>query len=260
MEILEHKIASETRRTARIRAREHEIILDVSNGRLDVWARRFLEIEPELLDFLDALTPQDVYYDIGASIGHFAIYAAMRAGCTLAFEPEAQNFATATFNHYLNAQKLENPLSILNIAVSDRNTLGRLNMTFYGAGEHTKSLDLTGGRQDGQQAAPTRPVVYQQTVVEMTLDHLVGFYGTPLPTQMKIDVDGAEMAVLKGGQKTLSSPGLRRVFIEFEQGEMSAQCRQILEGLGFALAQEFPVRRMSGGFYEGLTNCIFERK
>ena len=118
-----------------------ELLLDISNGQLEVWADKFKIIEPDLLQFLSKLTEDDILYDVGASIGHFSVFAAMFAGKTYAFEPEAQNYSTASLNKFANSDRLKGELSIFNLALSDRMQIGNITIGSYGAGEHTKSID-----------------------------------------------------------------------------------------------------------------------
>ena len=66
---------------------------EIEHYRADTYASK----EPDTLDWLDAeLNDEDVFFDIGANIGVYSLYAAaLNAGCRVfAFEPEAQNFAT----------------------------------------------------------------------------------------------------------------------------------------------------------------------
>ena len=154
LEIIQQKLHSEVRSVARIPARKHDLLLDVSNGRLEVWAKHFADTEPELLDFIDAIPDDAVYYDIGASIGHFALYAAMRIKRVIALEPEALNFATASLNHFLNRDKIAGDFTLLNLAASEAVAVEHLAINLYGAGEHTKALQRTGRSEGASERAP----------------------------------------------------------------------------------------------------------
>ena len=55
------------------------------------------------------------------------------------------------------------------------------------------------------------------------------------PNILKIDVDGTETAILKGGQKTFSNPDLRTVYIEV--GKDQLECEDILTNYGFVLKE-----------------------
>jgi FkbM family methyltransferase len=257
LDIIEQRLNSETRRVAKISARNCELLLDVSNGRLEVWARHFTQTEPELLDFIDAIPDGATYYDIGASIGHFALYAAMRIERVIALEPEALNFATASLNHFLNREKIPGSFTLLNIAASEAIALEQLAINLYGAGEHTKALQRS-FRSEG--ASEKRQILHRQPVLAFPLDELTSRFRLPEPTHLKIDVDGAEAAVLLGARRCLEGRALKQIFIEMEAGETEQQCLRLLANHQFELAERHGVRRISGGHYENLTNCVFVRK
>jgi FkbM family methyltransferase len=227
----------------------------VSNPRLRVWAERFAEIEPELLDMIDEMPEHAIFFDLGASIGLFSLYAALRRRARVyAFEPEAQNYATLELNHFLNRRAITEPLNTFNVAIAEAAGVGRIHARTYGAGEHVKILDKA-ETQDTKEAFEPAHV---QTVLKMRLDELIGEFGLPQPNVMKIDVDGAEAAVLAGASKTLRNPLLNTVFIELTDRTQAAEAEALLQH-GFRLAAKVPVTRLRGGFYPDLFNCIFRR-
>jgi FkbM family methyltransferase len=235
--------------------RGHLIRFAASNPRLRVWAERFEEIEPELLDLLDGLPERVVFYDCGASIGHFSVYAAVaRRARVFAFEPEAQNYATLELNHYLNRARLAEPLASFNLALSDSVGIGRIYTRVFGAGEHVKILDTP----ETQDAKERFDPAHVQTVLKQPLDRLIADYGLPQPEFLKIDVDGAEAAVLRGAGRTLADPALRTVFIEIAERSATDEAAMLAHH-GFALAAKIPVVRLRGGVYPDLFNCIFRR-
>ena len=183
----------------------------VGNERLLSWAENMERIEPEILDWIDAFDPDSVFFDLGASIGLFSIYAAVKVRArVVAFEPEAQNFATMELNHYLNRNRIPHALTALNLALSDGVGLGRICCRFYGAGEHVKILDRPETRDTREAFEPA----HVQAVLKQPLDKVICDYGLPAPSYLKIDVDGAELEVLKGAHRTLSQNSLKAVFIE----------------------------------------------
>jgi FkbM family methyltransferase len=238
-----------------IAARGVHIRFHVGNGRLRVWAERFEEIEPELLDVIDALDEGAVLYDIGASIGLFSLYAAIKRCCRVfAFEAEAQNYATLEFNHFLNRDRLAVPLTAINVALADAPGLGHIHTRSYGAGEHGKILDQA-VTQDTKEAFVAAHV---QGVIKQPLDALVSLCSLPPPNMLKIDVDGAEAAVLAGADRTLGAPTLRTIFIELSERIPGTEA-ETLARYGFALVAKVPVVRLSGGHYPDLYNCVFRR-
>jgi FkbM family methyltransferase len=238
-----------------IAARGVSILFSVANGRLRVWAERFEQIEPELLDLIDSLPQGTVFYDIGASIGLFALYAAQKRGCRVfAFEAEAQNYATLELNHFLNRDRLPAPLTAFNLALADEMGIGRIHIRAYGAGEHGKVLDQAVAQDTKKDFASA----HVQTVLKMPLDRMIAELGLPVPEVVKIDVDGTEAAVLTGAEQTLANPALRTVFIELSDLSQTGEAG-ILARHGFRLDAKVPVVRLSGGIYPGLFNCVYRR-
>lgn len=241
--------------TLDITARGASLRFHVGNGRLRVWAERFEEIEPELLDLVDRLPEGVVMYDIGASIGLFSLYAAIKRRCrVVAFEPEAQNYATLELNHFLNRDRLATPLVALNAALSDTPGLGAIHTRAYGAGEHGKILDKAVIQETKEDFA----AVHVQSVLRQRLDDIIALCGLPQPEFLKIDVDGAEAAVLRGAAATLANSALTMVFIELSSRSDTDEAA-ILASHGFTLAERHPVVRLRGGHYPDLYNCVFRR-
>jgi FkbM family methyltransferase len=241
--------------TMDVDVRDITIRFAVANGRLRVWAERFAEIEPELLDLIDEMPEGLHLYDAGASIGLFSLYAAIKRGAHIvAIEPEAQNFATMELNHFLNRASLKYPMHAINVALGDELGLGSIFTRVYGAGEHVKILDSSETRDTRESFNPE----HIQSVLKMPLDYLIASFGLPEPNMLKIDVDGSELALLRGASRTLDSPSLHTVFIELYE-ETSDDERAILEANGFTLQRKSPVVRLRGGYYDGLYNCVYRR-
>jgi FkbM family methyltransferase len=239
-----------------VRIRNLEFELSASNDRLRCWSQYFDNIEPELLDWIDAFETDSVYFDLGASIGHFSIYAALRRRAYVTcFEPEAQNFATLELNHFFNRARLPHPLQVLNIAVSNTKAVDSIVVGHYGAGEHQKSLSAF-TRSSGESGAMS----HRQTVLCYPLDVLRAEFSLPQPRYVKIDVDGSELAVVEGARATLAHEDCRELFIELDENEKGAnELRALIADIGMKPRQKFKVRRGRGGYYEGLFNCIFAR-
>ena len=137
--------AAETYDTCDIAVRGQVLRACVRNLRLRSWADNFERLEPELLDWIDTFPPDAVFYDLGASIGLFSLYAGFRGAKVYAFEPEAQNFGTLELNHFLNNETLQQPLHSFNVALSDETAVDWIHCRFYGAGEHVKIVACLSG-------------------------------------------------------------------------------------------------------------------
>jgi len=162
--------------------------------------------EPETIAWLATIPPGQTLWDVGAQIGFGALYAARGGVKVLAFEPKASSFALLAEHAAINGLgELVTPLCI---ALSDETRLARLTVSTLGPGSWNNSLegspDQFGRSVEG----------WPQGVPSVRGDDLVAVFGAAPPDHIKIDVDGAEAAVLAGLSATL--PKVRSVLIEVE--------------------------------------------
>jgi len=75
-------------------------------------------IEPELLDWIDRIPKSSSYYDLGASNGIFALYAAKRGLNVVAVEPDPANYFLLSWNAFLN-RGADTHITFFNVAASD---------------------------------------------------------------------------------------------------------------------------------------------
>ncbi|MCB0209167.1 MAG: FkbM family methyltransferase [Anaerolineae bacterium] len=137
------------------------------------------------------LRPGQVFYDIGANVGFFTAIAAKRVGPTgfvYAFEPVPENAQSIRHNINLNGFS---QVTVFEQAVSDKSGVGALFVTHYAGGS---TLSTVGKPSD------TREVI---NVSLISIDDLVTRRTLLPPSLVKIDVEGAELDVLKGMRHTL---------------------------------------------------------
>ena len=150
----------------------------------------------------DVLRPGDVFLDVGANIGLMTLTAALRVGergHVYAFEPEAGACAllrgNVSMNGLTNVTVVESALgaSAGTATIHERETLGRGSATLV---------------EDREQHSAGS---------EVTIDAIDRFHASihfqPL-RMVKIDVEGWEYQVLKGGESLFSSPEAPIVCIE----------------------------------------------
>lgn len=202
------------------------------HGRLRWRMETFWTEEPETVQWLDTFTGDDVFWDVGANVGLYSIYAALQTGCrTISFEPEAQNFALFIENIVLN--NVQDQVTATNTPLTRELGFGTLHvhsLTKSGAYNHfrTEGHTIRGyGGSDG-------PVTQLQMGV--SIDELVTNHKFPFPTRLKIDVDGNEPDIIAGAARTLSDARLQGVMIELvpNHPDHIAIYRQ-LEQAGFAI-------------------------
>lgn len=159
--------------------------------------------EPENLDFIDTLTNQDIFLDLGACDGRFSIYAAMKGIQAIAVEPEPKNFGSLLENTRRNGVEIK----AFNVAVGDVQRTVSMLVGQNWAGGHMKRVKEIVGRRDTDTFDFFSKVQIEMIAVD-DLDE------ANLVTALKVDIDGSENEFLVGADKTLSQPHTRKMLIE----------------------------------------------
>lgn len=212
--------------------------------------------EPDTIEWIGSFRPDDTLLDVGANVGMYSIWAAATRGCNVyAFEPESQNYALLCQN--IHSNQLSDKVTAFCVALSDETAFDRLNLSYFmqGGSCHTFKEPLDYKLENFTPA-------FQQGCFATTLDALIEQAAIPVPTHIKIDVDGIEHRVIAGMQQTLQNMAVQSVLIEINTHLQEHQ--QLLEqmhGLGFshdaAKAQHHMCKE---GTFAGVGNVIFFRE
>jgi FkbM family methyltransferase len=138
------------------------------------------------------LRPGDVFFDVGANVGFFSLIASRivsPTGTVVAFEPVPEIAHQLEANARINGLK---NIRVLNMAVAERDGEMRLQLTAHPGGATLEGFGRPHDRT-GTISVPAR-----------TLDSLIAIGEVPAPSVIKIDVEGAEAAVLVGATATLA--------------------------------------------------------
>ena len=196
------------------------------------WRSRAVAKEPWTFDWLKTIGT-GVFYDVGACVGSYSLMAAARGASVVAFEPMPWNYAECMANVYLNS--LEDRITVLPVAV--------------GAEDGTAVLKHPGGPVPGFGEAG-RPR-FAQTTWNLKIPMVrLGDSGLPRPTHVKIDVEGAEIDVLRG----MDLNGVQSLIVEIKDEEHEADALGILQAHGFESAWK------GGERTERQRTCIFRRQ
>ena len=193
-------------------------------------AETFETKEPETLDWIDEhVQPGDVFYDVGANVGLFSLYAAKRGARVYAFEPEALNYAELNRNIVLNG--LGDRVTAFATAIADSDHLDELYIRSF---ERGAALHNVGSATDGEGGAFVP--AHRQGVLCTTLDSAHLKFGLPAPRHIKIDVDGFEKKVLAGAAAVFRGGSVRSALIEIANSENDLYL-QIFAELGVRVAR-----------------------
>jgi len=164
----------------------------VPNSKIAGRIGSFATKEPETLRWIDQMPVDSVFWDIGANIGLYSIYAAKRGVKVVAVEPSVFNLESLARNINLNrvaAHVLIVPLAIGGATTTDEVHL-TLSSTLWGYANNQLAVSSDG---DG----PSESFGYR--IPAPSLDEL----GQLLPKKfrepmfLKIDVDGLEPVILE---------------------------------------------------------------
>jgi FkbM family methyltransferase len=171
--------------------------------RADTYATK----EPETIEWLrENLRDGDVFYDVGANIGLYSLYAAkLSPSCRVfAFEPESHNFGNLCGNLLLN--RVENVTPCF-FPLSSHEAFASFYIYDLRPGGALHSLGRPSPLRDG-------PPLLKTGAVAATIDALVSRHGLPSPDLLKLDVDGNEEQILDGAAAVLASGSLRSILVE----------------------------------------------
>ena len=90
-----------------VKVRGKKLFLVVSSKIEVKRVKTFESREPETIDWVEQFQENSIFYDIGANIGTYTLFAAAQHGKkikTYSFEPNALNFSTLNHNIKLNFQ------------------------------------------------------------------------------------------------------------------------------------------------------------
>ena len=199
---------------------------------------RFHDDEPETLQWIDNFKNGDVYWDIGANIGLYTLYAALGTGIEVyAFEPSALNYKLLI--EHLKLNRLDQAVVALPVAFSDTTAVDSI-FTHHGVPGSGSSL-FTPQSQFGEYKA-----AFTQGIVSYEMDRFRMDFNLSQPDHVKIDVDGIEPRIIRGGIKTLS--GVKSLLIEVEGNNIEIFDKEIVEQLaGIGFMENEDVRKTGSG-------------
>lgn len=211
------------------------LMFNAASGNSDyAFGTNEMPVQQELKRLLD---PGTVFFDIGANKGFFTIIGAHLVGTSgriLAFEPVPENVSCIRHNAALNRF---DQIEVMATAISDVIGMAELQLA-----EHA------GGAALSTAAAPP-DMTGLMTVPVITIDSLVARRATPVPNVVKIDVEGAEINVMRGMRQTLqqSRPA---VIYEIDDDDRAIFEEKQLACGAYITSMGYEVRRLDDSYPE----------
>ena len=187
--------------------------------------------ESVITDLVRELDAGDVFYDVGAFVGFYSKWVSELVGAeVISFEPSPDSYHTLRNR----SEEFSGPITVLPIAL----------------GAETGTATLSSPPPDAEGV----PALSECTtdgfdVNVLDGDRLIGTYGFPEPTVMKIDVEGAELGVLTGFSDVLEDGGCNLIYVEVHRPDTDlqstianfdatpGQLHEYLNKKGYSLAQ-----------------------
>lgn len=202
----------------------------------------------EMVFLTHLLRPEDLFLDIGANVGSYTVLASAAAGArSLAFEPVPATFAGLQRNIRLNA--------ISNLATAMR----------LGIGDSEQTLSMTADRGGLNHVVQG---TWSGSTVEVQVRRLDDVLAGQSCRLVKLDTEGFEMNVLRGGPRSFADPNLLALIVELNgsgdrYGSPDAAVHAAIMEFGFEPFRYDPVHRTLSklaGYNRDSLNTLYLRK
>ncbi|MEW5691879.1 MAG: FkbM family methyltransferase [Candidatus Hydrogenedentota bacterium] len=217
-------------------------------------ANTLLTKEPETIEWIDTFANNETLWDIGANIGVYSLYAALKGLRVLAFEPAACNYYILNKNIEIN--KMSDRISSFCFAFNDLTKIDNFYMSNveFGGAEHVFAQEID---WKGEKFLP----VFKQATIGFTMDEFIDYFNPQFPNYIKIDVDGIEDKIIKGAYKTLKDDRVKSILVELNiaKKEVYNEITDILKNAGFSLVKRSHSPDFDNTKYSDIYNCIFSR-
>jgi FkbM family methyltransferase len=223
-------------------------------GRSEWRFTTLLSKEPETIEWIDGFAPTETLWDIGANVGIYSIYAALRGIRVVAFEPNFANYFHLCTNIKLN--NMQDRITPLCLAFSRGKSISTLNLRSMEFGE---SMSTFGSDLDFR-GKPYYPA-FRQGMIGFDIDGFVADFKVAVPNHFKVDVDGIELDIIKGGRETFRVPTVRSVQIELVDTDLSQTegVSSILKDAGLDYVHKRHNADAAGEAFKDVLNFLYRR-
>tara|TARA_B100000315_G_scaffold257176_1_gene305132 strand:+ start:634 stop:1479 length:846 start_codon:yes stop_codon:yes gene_type:complete len=210
--------------------------------------------EPETLNWIDKFEKKTTFWDVGANIGLYSCYAAKKRECKVfAFEPSIFNIEWLGKNIFLN--KLVEKIVVIPSPLSETVLENKLNFSSIEWGGALTTFGKSYGH-DGKDLKK----IFEFSTMGISMDEAKNLLKIPQPMYIKIDVDGIEYLILKGGEKVLLNTKELSIEVNEKFTEQKNNCDKYLKELGFSLREKKRSNLFKNTDYSTSYNQIWVRQ
>ena len=205
------------------------ILFSIPNSLCHYRAQTFSSKEPETLAWIDSFGDRSIFWDIGANVGLYSIYAAKKKNCSvLSFEPSFFNLEILARN--INLNNLSSKISIIPIALTSDTDILPFNLSTLQWGGALSSF----GAPIDQHGSTFVPE-FSYNTLGISLDDFSDTWNLPKPTHIKMDVDGLEHIILSRSSKVFENVVSILIEVSVLYTEQYNFVQNFLASMGFSL-------------------------
>ncbi len=214
---------------------ENNLVFFVPNQLTEWRVNTFLSKEPETLGWIDSFERKGdlIFWDIGANIGLYSIYNAIKNknSKTFSFEPSSSNLRVLSRN--ISKNNLTNSITLFPIPLTNKsNIFLQMNESKFIEGG---ALNTFGESYnfEGKNFSPEMKYKTYGTSIDYLLKNKI----LEIPDYIKIDVDGIEHLILEGGKNSLKDKKIKSILIEINENftEQYEQTLNLMNLAGFKI-------------------------
>ena len=221
----------------------------------------FFTKEPETLEWIDSFNNNKkiIFWDVGANIGLYSIYAALKYSDIeiISFEPSTSNLRILSRNISIN--KLEEKIKINQLPLTkDQNQYLMFEESEFieGYAMHTfgAGIDFKGEVIQSKN---------RYKIFGTNINYLIKNNILSIPNYIKIDVDGIEHLILEGANNYLDNSEIRSMCIEVNENfkDQFNSVLKIMDKSNFRIKHKKHASLLeNSGKFSKTFNYIFEKK
>ena len=200
----------------------------IPNKAVDLRVKRIFSKEPGTLKWIDNFKNDEntIFWDIGANIGLFSLYASQKHNNIkiFSFEPSTSNLRVLSRNISIN--KLQERILINQFPLTKNENL-------YLDLKETRFQEGCASNTFGEDFGHDGNKIYEKNSYKVfgnNINNLIDNKILDIPDYIKIDVDGIEHLILEGADKYLNSKKIKSISVEINEKfeEQKVRVNQIL--------------------------------
>ena len=205
---------------------DKEIKFFVPNHLLNWRVDTFFTKEPETLEWIDNFEKKEnlIFWDIGANIGLYSIYNSLKnpKSTTIAFEPSSSNLRILTRNISIN--NLEKNIKVISMPLTNKKNI----FQEMKEGQFIEGGAMNSFGENFDFEGKEFQTNMKYNLLGTTMNYFIENSILEIPDYIKIDVDGIEHLILKGGDKFLNNLKVKSLLIEINEN-FKEQYEQVLD-------------------------------